>query len=383
MESASRRSQPPPTRSCRAKQAALAALGLGLVVVAVSGCAGQPEQAQAPAQTISADRAAVTAPARTAPATRSPARSRAAGTADTIVRVTDGDTIVLAGLGRTRLIGIDTPEVYFRRECYGQEASSFTKRLLPPGTRVRYRFDVERRDRYGRALAYVWKGRMFVNAELARRGYAVTLTIPPNVRYAERFRALAALARDHERGLWSPSTCAGDADRPSEQRATTAAPKPVPARRPRTPPVTATTATPGGCDPSYAGACLDAAAADYDCAGGSGDGPEYTGEVRVVGEDDFDLDRNGDRVACSPRDEAAAPAQPASARAGARRRRAPSTRCGGARTTRRRGAGRGVPGPLRRAQDPVGRHVLRVEVPLCRRPAANRADPGLGRGGLA
>jgi micrococcal nuclease len=149
------------------KHAALPALGLVLVVVAVSGCAGQPEQARAPAQTISADRAAVTAPARTAPTTRVPARSGAAGTADTIVRVTDGDTIVLTGLGRTRLIGIDTPEVYFRRECFGQEASSFMKRLLPAGTRVRYRFDVERRDRYGRALAYVWKGRMFVNAELA------------------------------------------------------------------------------------------------------------------------------------------------------------------------------------------------------------------------
>jgi hypothetical protein len=52
--------------------------------------------------------------------------------------------------------------------------------------------------------------------------------------------------------------------------------------------------------PGYAGACLDAAAADYDCAGGSGDGPEYTGEVRVVGEDHFDLDRDGDGVACEP-----------------------------------------------------------------------------------
>lgn len=52
------------------------------------------------------------------------------------------------------------------------------------------------------------------------------------------------------------------------------------------------------CDPSYEGACLDPDAADYDCEGGSGDGPEYTGTVRVVGDDHFDLDRDADGVAC-------------------------------------------------------------------------------------
>ena len=52
------------------------------------------------------------------------------------------------------------------------------------------------------------------------------------------------------------------------------------------------------CDPNYAGACLDPRSPDYDCEGGSGDGPDYTGRVRVVGEDPFDLDRDGDGVAC-------------------------------------------------------------------------------------
>jgi hypothetical protein len=54
----------------------------------------------------------------------------------------------------------------------------------------------------------------------------------------------------------------------------------------------------GNCDPSYKGACLDPDAADYDCEGGSGDGPDYTGPVSVVGEDHFDLDRDGDGSAC-------------------------------------------------------------------------------------
>jgi micrococcal nuclease len=133
---------------------------------------------------------------------------------DRVTRVVDGDTIVLARLGRTRLIGVDTPEVFGGRECYGAEASAFTKRLLPRGTRVRYRFDVERRDRYGRALAYVFKGGRFVNAELVRRGYAVPLTIPPNVRYAERFRALSASARRASRGLWARSACAPQEPKP-------------------------------------------------------------------------------------------------------------------------------------------------------------------------
>jgi hypothetical protein len=52
------------------------------------------------------------------------------------------------------------------------------------------------------------------------------------------------------------------------------------------------------CDPNYEGACLDPAASDYDCDGGSGDGPEYTGAVTVVGDDHFGLDRDGDGVGC-------------------------------------------------------------------------------------
>jgi hypothetical protein len=52
------------------------------------------------------------------------------------------------------------------------------------------------------------------------------------------------------------------------------------------------------CDPSYKGACLDPNASDYDCEGGSGDGPEYTGPVQVVGDDHYDLDRDGDGTGC-------------------------------------------------------------------------------------
>jgi hypothetical protein len=57
-------------------------------------------------------------------------------------------------------------------------------------------------------------------------------------------------------------------------------------------------ATTSECDPNYSGACLDPNAVDYDCAGGSGNGPEYTGPVTVVGEDHYGLDADGDGYGC-------------------------------------------------------------------------------------
>jgi hypothetical protein len=54
------------------------------------------------------------------------------------------------------------------------------------------------------------------------------------------------------------------------------------------------------CDPNYSGACLNAYSSDYDCEGGSGNGPDYTGEVTVVGEDHYGLDADGDGVGCEP-----------------------------------------------------------------------------------
>lgn len=127
-----------------------------------------------------------------------------------VTGVTDGDTLTLSRLGRSRVIGVDTPEVHGRVECYGREASAFAKRTLPAGTHLRYELGVDSRDRYGRALVYVWleDGRFF-NGLLVREGYAVPLTIPPNVEHADLFVRLSRAARAAERGLWSPSACAG------------------------------------------------------------------------------------------------------------------------------------------------------------------------------
>jgi micrococcal nuclease len=132
------------------------------------------------------------------------------GSVGRVVRVVDGDTIHVRVGGReetVRYIGVDTPESVKPGapvECFATKASAFNHRLVG-GEKVRLVPDAEARDRYGRLLAYVYRVRdkRFVNASLIRRGYAVPLTIPPNVAHARQFRHLASTARRAGRGLWS------------------------------------------------------------------------------------------------------------------------------------------------------------------------------------
>lgn len=132
-----------------------------------------------------------------------------AGVRAEVTRIVDGDTIHvdLDGTDETvRYIGVDTPESVKPGtpvECFAKEASARNAELVD-GEEVRLRFDVERRDRYGRLLAYVYRARdgAFVNERLVRDGYARPLTVPPNVRFAERFARLAREARAARRGLW-------------------------------------------------------------------------------------------------------------------------------------------------------------------------------------
>ena len=127
-----------------------------------------------------------------------------------VLRVVDGDTILVAVNGRqerVRYIGVDTPETvkpHTRVQCFGKRASAANHRLVD-GRAVRLVADAEARDRYGRLLAYVYRAAdgLFVNEALIRGGYATPLTIAPNVRFADRFAALARQARDAGRGLWS------------------------------------------------------------------------------------------------------------------------------------------------------------------------------------
>ncbi len=126
-----------------------------------------------------------------------------------VMRVVDGDTIVVrdsAG-GRTervRYIGVDTPETVKEDtpvQCFGREASEFNHRLVE-GKTVRLVPDQEPRDRYGRSLAYVYVGGTFVNAELIRGGFARTIEIEPNTGKADYFADLERVAIRTNKGLW-------------------------------------------------------------------------------------------------------------------------------------------------------------------------------------
>ena len=135
-----------------------------------------------------------------------------------VVRAVDGDTLKLENGERVRLIGIDTPEVYESTKLYrdskksgqnikaiqalGKRSSKFTRDLVE-GKRVRLEFDLEKRDKYKRLLAYVYlKDGIFVNAEIVKQGYASLMTYPPNIKYVDTFKKLYQEARVNNRGLW-------------------------------------------------------------------------------------------------------------------------------------------------------------------------------------
>ena len=140
----------------------------------------------------------------------------------TVTRVVDGDTLTIIYNGKkenVRLVGIDTPESRdnskARRDAdrsrkdlqvitsQGKKAAAFVKSLVGKGSVLEIEFDVERRDRYGRLLAYLYfpDGRM-LNEEIVRAGYASVMTIPPNGKYKDRFLKAYREARESRVGLW-------------------------------------------------------------------------------------------------------------------------------------------------------------------------------------
>jgi micrococcal nuclease len=126
-----------------------------------------------------------------------------------VSRVVDGDTIELFNKETVRYIGIDTPEARERQNSewiynprpYAEEAKEFNQKLVE-GKSVRLEFDVQKRDKYKRLLAYVYSGDKMVNIEMVREGYAMIYTYPPNVKYSKRFLEAQKEARDNKRGLW-------------------------------------------------------------------------------------------------------------------------------------------------------------------------------------
>ena len=120
------------------------------------------------------------------------------------MKVNDGDTVTVLMNGhreRIRLIGIDAPEMGQRP--WGGKAKRHLEDILYSSQSVFIEYDVEKRDKYGRLLAYIRTadGRM-VNTGMLRAGYAVLFTFPPNVNHVEEFTTAQRQARERKRGIW-------------------------------------------------------------------------------------------------------------------------------------------------------------------------------------
>lgn len=144
------------------------------------------------------------------------------GTSDgaRVARVADGDTLVLEGGERVRLLQIDAPEVG-GGECFAGASTRELERLVGPGERVELEADpkLDRRDRHGRLLRYVHAGSDNVNVELVRRGAATPFFLRGRRgRYADEFLAAVAEARSEARGMWGACRVSWSADRQVETR---------------------------------------------------------------------------------------------------------------------------------------------------------------------
>jgi endonuclease YncB( thermonuclease family) len=134
-----------------------------------------------------------------------------------VAKVADGDTIDVRLKGRrdtVRLIGIDTPEVYFGAECGGAQASASMHHLLKPGDRVRLIRDRSQanRDRYGRLLRYVQAGGRDVGRAQVRRGWASVYVYDAPFARVKSYRRARDKARRADRGVWR--RCGGDFHEP-------------------------------------------------------------------------------------------------------------------------------------------------------------------------
>ena len=135
-----------------------------------------------------------------------------------VSRVHDGDTVSVILNGRKekiRLIGMDAPEI--KQKPWGTKARKHLEKMLIASNRkVTLEFDVEKGDKYGRLLCYVYStDKNMINLQMLKHGYAVLLTISPNVRHVDEFRKAQHDAREQKLGIWGSS---GLKETPSEFR---------------------------------------------------------------------------------------------------------------------------------------------------------------------
>ena len=115
-----------------------------------------------------------------------------------VIKVIDGDTVIISNGEKVRCIGINAPET---GEPFYIEAKRENKELVL-GKKVKLEFDKEERDQYKRLLAYIYVGNIFVNYELLRKGLVFLYRDKDNKRYRDLLLEAEREARENRRGLW-------------------------------------------------------------------------------------------------------------------------------------------------------------------------------------
>ncbi len=128
-----------------------------------------------------------------------------------LLKIYDGDTILISLNGkqeRIRFTGINTPEIdhpkYHKKgEFFGPEAKRHLNKILRKHKISRLEFDVNKRDKYHRMLAYIFldNGKM-LNELMVEDGFAYVYNFPPNVKYTAVFNSAEAYAKRKHLGIW-------------------------------------------------------------------------------------------------------------------------------------------------------------------------------------
>jgi endonuclease YncB( thermonuclease family) len=211
-----------------------------------------------------------------------------------VAKVYDGDTIIMSDGLKVRLLQIDTPELA-SKECYGQEAKVELIKLLARKGAITLKSDPVSAsfDRYGRALRYIFIGKLNVNLELVKLGAAAPYFYQGEKGiYSAQLLKAAQDAQYYKVGLWK--VCPGTKLTPTKAVSTfQAVPTPVIAPTPSTP-LTGSNSV-SGCDPNYGG-CIPMFPPDLNCSD-----LKILGltPVTVIGKDPHRLDSDGDGKGCT------------------------------------------------------------------------------------
>jgi len=206
--------------------------------------------------------------------------------AETILKITDGDTIRINTGEDVRLLQIDTPEP-MSSECYASESTAALAKLIF-GKTIRLESDSvsANMDQYKRLLRYVFVGKTNINLKMVEIGAAAPYFYNGEKgKYSAQLLKAAQKARAQKIGLWGK--CPGSKLDPTRSLSTGTSVKPAPSQ-------SATDAATGNCDPNY-DQCVPISAYDLDC-------PDIynlgMSRVRVLGQDIHKLDRDRDGIAC-------------------------------------------------------------------------------------